>query len=143
MSFSGIFSSPMHQKVVLFIAAHEDALAEYHTLAGSGGFEAELARDGYEGLLLANLARPDLVVLDLRHPELDGLWILRRLRSGVGTRAVPVILVGASSEALVEAAHDGEGQRYVVDAQDSLRLLHIVRGLLGGPSHPAGAASAS
>jgi CheY-like chemotaxis protein len=142
MSFSGIFTSPIHHKVVLFIAAQEDALADYHALAKSGGFEAELARDGYEGLLLAQLARPDLVVLDLRHSELDGRWILRRLRSGVGTRALPVIVVGAG-DSVFEGTQDGEGRRYVVDAEDSLRLLHVVRGLLDTQPEPAGAVNAS
>jgi CheY-like chemotaxis protein len=139
MAFSGIFTSPVHHKVVLFIAPQEDTLLEYHALARSGGFEAELARDGYEGLLLAHLARPDLVVLDLRDPELDGRWIVQRLRSSVGTRALPLIIVGVPGDSILDVTPEGAGRLHVVDRDESLRLLHVVRALLVGPSQPEGA----
>jgi CheY-like chemotaxis protein len=130
---SGIYSSAPTHKVVLFIAAHEDALIGYHALAKSGGFESELARDGYEGLLLAHLARPDVIVLDLRDSGLDGRWILHRLRAGVGTRALPIVVVGVSGAAIFDVAHDrSAGRLYAVDPDDHPRLLHVVGGLLEG-----------
>jgi CheY-like chemotaxis protein len=139
MPWSGIFGTPVAHKVVLFIAAQEDALLGYHALAKAGGFESELARDGYEGLLLAHLARPDVVVLDLRDPGLDARWILHRLRSGVGTRALPVVVVGGAGEDILDAAHDGGGQLYAIDPDDRVRLLHVVGGLLEAPPHSSSA----
>jgi CheY-like chemotaxis protein len=56
------------------------------------GFEVVEASDGAEALRLARDVRPDLVVLDLLMPELDGLEVLRLLRAEDGTRDTPVLL---------------------------------------------------
>jgi len=53
------------------------------------------ARDGYEALLRLQEARPDLVVLDLRMPRVDGLGVLRWLASNRRCAAVPVIVMTA------------------------------------------------
>ena len=61
------------------------------------GYSAATAADGLEAIRLADLRRPDLVVLDLMLPGLDGLEVLRRLREGDGART-PVILLTAKGE---------------------------------------------
>ena len=61
------------------------------------GYEALTAADGAEALRLAELRNPDLVVLDLMLPEVDGLEVMRRLHGG-GGRPVPVILLTARGE---------------------------------------------
>ena len=60
------------------------------------GYEVEVARDGRCGLELARAWGPDLVVLDLMLPELDGLHVLRTLRSE--GRATPVLLLTARGQ---------------------------------------------
>lgn len=54
------------------------------------------AVDGKEGLLRARVERPDLVVLDLRLPEMDGYEVLARLGDDPQTSAIPVVVVTAS-----------------------------------------------
>ena len=61
------------------------------------GFAVERAMDGLEALRLAELHRPDLVVLDLMLPGLDGFEILRRLRERPG-KPVAVIMLTARGE---------------------------------------------
>jgi len=61
------------------------------------GFETQRARDGREALLLFRRFAPDLVLLDLMIPELDGLELTRRLRA---ESAVPIIMVTAKSAEL-------------------------------------------
>jgi DNA-binding response OmpR family regulator len=61
------------------------------------GFEALAAADGLEALRLAELHRPDLVVLDVMLPGMDGIEVMRRLQEGTG-RPVPVILLTARGE---------------------------------------------
>lgn len=133
MSGSGVYDRG-EQKCILFIAADDDALLAYHAIAQSMGLEAELARDGHEGLLLANLARPDLVILDLRHPELNGDWIIRRLRAAAGTRVLPVVVVGAEGDMILHPLRSGGDRIYAVDAEDPSGLLKIMRALLA-PGH--------
>lgn len=61
------------------------------------GYATVQAADGAEALRLAESADPDLVVLDLMLPKLDGLEVMRRLHEGDG-RPVPVILLTARGE---------------------------------------------
>ena len=61
----------------------------------SAGFDCSSASDGRSGLQVATQDRPDLVLLDVMLPELDGLSVCRRLRREVG---VPVILLTARAE---------------------------------------------
>src|SRR5262245_21842967 len=61
------------------------------------GYETLTASDGSEALSLAGQHDPDLVVLDVMLPELDGLEVMRRLHDGEG-RPVPVILLTARGE---------------------------------------------
>jgi DNA-binding response OmpR family regulator len=59
------------------------------------GFAVSTARDGNEALMRARQERPDLIVLDLGLPELDGLEVTRRLRRDSG---VPIIMLTARHE---------------------------------------------
>jgi two-component system, OmpR family, response regulator ResD len=61
------------------------------------GYSAATAGDGLEAIRVAGERRPDLVVLDLMLPELDGLEVLKRLRDGENGRT-PVIVLTAKGE---------------------------------------------
>ncbi|MEJ7789196.1 MAG: response regulator transcription factor [Thermoleophilaceae bacterium] len=63
------------------------------------GYETRVASDGPEALSLAAAARPDLVVLDLMLPGMDGLEVMRRLRETFAPRPPSVILLTARGEA--------------------------------------------
>src|SRR3989442_9753048 len=62
------------------------------------GFRCRTATNGLDALREAKTAVPDLVVLDLMLPELDGLEVCRRLRSDTSTAAVPIIMLTAKSD---------------------------------------------
>src|SRR2546426_11773108 len=62
------------------------------------GFRCRTATNGPDALREAKTAVPDLVVLDLMLPELDGLEVCRRLRSDTSTAAVPIIMLTAKSD---------------------------------------------
>ena len=59
------------------------------------GFAVSTARDGHEALMRAHQERPDLIVLDLGLPQLDGLEVTRRLRRDSG---VPIIMLTARDD---------------------------------------------
>jgi CheY-like chemotaxis protein len=59
------------------------------------GYDVLVAEDGREGLALADAHQPDLILMDLGLPEIDGWECVRRLRSTVSTRAIPVIALTA------------------------------------------------
>jgi two-component system phosphate regulon response regulator PhoB len=62
------------------------------------GYEALLARDGQDGLRQAQLKAPDLIVLDLMLPIVDGLEVCRRLRSQHATQEIPILMLTAKAE---------------------------------------------
>jgi len=62
------------------------------------GYEVALAHDGQEGLRKAQMQLPDLILLDLMLPKLDGLQVCRELRAGERTRHVPILMLTAKAE---------------------------------------------
>ena len=62
------------------------------------GFQVDTARDGGEGLRMARERQPDLVLLDLMLPDLDGLEVCRRLRQDEELSDMPIIMVTAKGE---------------------------------------------
>jgi CheY-like chemotaxis protein len=63
-----------------------------------GGYRVLAAADGEAALALVRRARPDVVLLDLRLPGLDGWELLERLRSDAALEHVPVVVVTASAD---------------------------------------------
>lgn len=68
------------------------------TLEASGFANVRTAADGEEGLRIARKQLPDLILLDLMLPGIDGLTVCRRLKSEESTRNIPVIMLTAKSE---------------------------------------------
>jgi two-component system cell cycle response regulator DivK len=63
------------------------------------GFDVVTAPDGREGLRMAERERPDVILMDLGLPEIDGWECVRRLRAAEPTRAIPVIALTAHAMA--------------------------------------------
>ncbi len=79
----------------------EDDLALAEILAYNirqAGFEVLLARDGMDGLRQAQLKNPDLVILDLMLPFMDGLEVCKKLRADASTSEILVLMLTAKSE---------------------------------------------
>jgi two-component system alkaline phosphatase synthesis response regulator PhoP len=74
------------------------ALSLRYCLENEGDFSVEVAHDGELGLRQARKSRPDLLLLDLALPGMDGTAICRRLRQDEDTAAMPVIMLTARVE---------------------------------------------
>jgi len=66
------------------------------------GYEVLTASDGQEGLRKAQMHLPDLVLLDLMLPVMEGLVVCRQLRAGAQTRRIPILMLTARSEEVDE-----------------------------------------
>lgn len=62
------------------------------------GYQVELARDGIEALEKAQVDTPDVIILDVMMPRMDGIEFCRTLRSHAVLRSVPVLMLTAKSE---------------------------------------------
>jgi two-component system, OmpR family, phosphate regulon response regulator PhoB len=90
--------TPMAQPRILIIEDERgltQALTWYFT---HEGFEVSVADDGKDGLRKAQSTLPDVVLLDINLPGLNGLEVCRELRAGERTREIPVIMITAKTE---------------------------------------------
>jgi phosphate regulon transcriptional regulator PhoB len=89
---------PAASATVLVVEDEPDiaALVRYH--AEKAGFRCLAAADGATGLRLVREQRPDLVVLDLMLPGLDGLEVCRQLRRDPATAGIPIVMLTAKAE---------------------------------------------
>jgi DNA-binding response OmpR family regulator len=95
------------------------------------GYQTLVANDGQEGLRQAKLRTPDLVVLDLMLPMVDGLEICRRLRADPVTRNILVLMLTAKSEETDEVVGFSVGTDDYVAKPFSVKvLLERIRALL-------------
>lgn len=116
----------------VFVVEDDGSIAELIAYAlRSGGFAVETFGDGEQ--LLAALAGtlPDLVLLDIMLPGLDGLRVLRRMRDSVRTAAVPVIMLTAkASEYDKVVGLDCGADDYIAKPFGVMELLARVKALL-------------
>ena len=89
------------------------------------GFEAEVASDGLAGLEKMKLFHPDLVVLDVMMPRMDGYGFIREIKKDPKLRSVPVIVLTARE--MMRDVFMQEGiQDYVVKPYEPEELLKIL-----------------
>jgi DNA-binding response OmpR family regulator len=122
---------------ILIIEDNEDLAFGLRTTLEFDGYDVVVAPDGEEGLAAAARARPDLVVLDLMLPGLDGYGVLRELRRGGD--AVPVLVLTArAEESDVVLGFDLGADDYVTKPFSTVELLARVRALLRRTTPAAG-----
>lgn len=61
----------------------------------SYGFQISQARDGIEGVAIATATRPDVIVMDLAMPRMDGVEATRRIKNDPATRSIPIVVLTA------------------------------------------------
>jgi len=76
---------------ILYIEDNEQSRYLVAFLLNAGGYEVFQARDGNEGLEAAGRCRPDLILLDIQLPALDGYAVARRLRDNPALAETPVV----------------------------------------------------
>jgi DNA-binding response OmpR family regulator len=91
------------------------------------GYDVLSAADGAEGLDQARAGSPDVIILDVMMPKMNGLEVLAALKADAGTDTIPVILLSAKAQAGdVQAGLDRGADAYVTKPFDPLDLLERV-----------------
>jgi CheY-like chemotaxis protein len=110
-----------------------DALA--HLLV-SEGYEAQSANDGESGLEKAHEMRPDVIVLDLNLPGIDGKQVIETIRGDGPLRDVPILVVTGDEDKAAQAAVDLGADGYLTKPVEFDDLINAISGM---KSKPAGA----
>jgi two-component system cell cycle response regulator DivK len=122
---------------ILYVEDNEDNIYMLKTRLARAGFTVLIATDGPQGVAMAADERPDLILMDLSLPVLDGWEATRRIKAAPETRHIPVI-------ALTSHAMTGDREKALAAGCDDFdtkpvewpRLLGKIRALA-----PAGSAS--
>ena len=95
------------------------------------GYEILTAADGEEALAAVREHLPDLVLLDVMMPKLDGIEVCRRIRADAALPFIPIVLVTAKSDPKdVVAALEAGGDEYLTKPVDQAALLARVKSML-------------
>jgi putative two-component system response regulator len=95
---SGILTPITRRSRVLVVDDTESVRSLFRKLLSSDGHDVVAAADGAAALEAVQLHRPDVVLLDVDMPTMDGLEVCRRLKADPGTRLTPVVMVTGQTD---------------------------------------------
>ncbi len=97
------------------------------------GYEVTGAMGGREGLEVIAREKPDLVLLDLMMPDMDGWEVYQKMKAGEATRGIPVIVVTAKAQSIdkVLGLHIAKVDDYITKPFGPQELLESVEKVMG------------
>lgn len=117
--------------LILVVDDSADNLAVISLFLQQQGYRVVTANNGEDGVNVATQTLPNLILMDINLPELDGLGATRRIRETEGLRDVPVIAITAfGTEGFQRAAYDVGVSGYLTKPIDLDRMHQLIARLL-------------
>jgi len=125
-------------KRILVVDDERDIIKALTVRLKSKGYRVFGALGGAQGIFMANKEIPDLIILDIRMPDMDGFSVVEALKQSGQTSRIPIIFLTGSPERDADERAMGLGARfYIKKPYDPEELLDAVkRALEGVPSNP-------
>lgn len=124
----------MGRKRLLIVEDEKDMMEMLTFRLEAAGFEVIQAHDGQEGLDKAYSQNPDLILLDLMLPRVDGYKVCRELKSDVKYKRIPIaILTARATEKEKTLGLECGAEAYIIKPFDPAALMHTIKKLLGEP----------
>ncbi len=121
----------MPQRRVLFVDDEAVVVGLMKTRIESRGFLAETAMDGLSGIEKAKTWHPDLILLDIAMPGMDGYETCRRLKTLKETASIPVVLFTAVQNAQLESLAQKAGASKVIQKPFIDQVFKAIAEILG------------
>jgi CheY-like chemotaxis protein len=122
----------MSRKKVLIVDDSNTVLMVEKIILGRAAYDIVAAADGLEAVEKARSEKPDLILMDLMMPRLDGFGATKAIREDPSTREIPIVIVTTKSEAArVETAMKLGCQDYTTKPIHGPELLAKIRTLIG------------
>lgn len=126
--------SDLPRKTVLLVEDNEDNLVVYRTILEHVGYQVVEARDGEEGVSRAHSERPDIILMDISIPKMDGWEATVRLKGHEDTAEIPIIALTAHAleedrAKAMRAGCDG----YLAKPVEPRRVVQEVEKFIGPP----------
>lgn len=119
-------------KKILVVEDTEDNRQILRDLLGMAGYEMVEAHDGAEGVVMAERHRPDLILMDIQMPVMDGYEATRRIKAIPELKAIPVVAVTSYALSGDEARTREAGcDAYIAKPYSPRQLLAKVREIIG------------
>jgi signal transduction histidine kinase len=115
---------------ILVVDDTRDNLILVQTILEDEGYEIDLVSDGISGLNQVAQTPPDLILLDVMMPGMDGYEVTRRIRNNTSLAYIPILLVTAFHECSVVEGLDAGADDFIRKPFDTEELLARVRSLL-------------
>ena len=124
------------KKTVVCIEDEPEMIDLVKLILGRKGFELVGAVGGREGLDTVRKLKPDLVLLDLMMPDMDGWEVYQQMKADDELKDIPVVVVTAKAQSIdkVLGLHIAKVDDYVTKPFGPQELLHSVRKVLGLPT---------
>jgi two-component system cell cycle response regulator DivK len=121
-------------KRILVVEDQEDLRGVLRDLLTGSGYVVAEAANGQAGVDITRSERPDLVLMDIQLPIMDGYEATRQIKTDANLKATPVIAVSSyAMKGDEEKARAAGCDHYVTKPYSPVQLLRIIRGFLGNP----------
>jgi CheY-like chemotaxis protein len=134
----------MSAKTVLIVEDNELNMKLVKALLGMEAFQILEAGDAERGLEIARGSRPDLILMDIQLPGMDGLTAISILKKDDALKAIPVLaLTSYAMEGDAKRARDAGADGYITKPIDTRAFRETIRNLLTGAQPGAGLSPAA
>ena len=118
--------------IILVVDDEPDIVRVVSRIMEARGHTVRTAHDGTEALAQVRAERPDVIILDLNLPGMNGFEVTSRLRADESTRTIPIVMMTAAYVSIDDArrGHTGGADEYVVKPFLREVLIHNVERLL-------------
>lgn len=119
-------------KKILVVEDTEDNRQILRDLLGMAGYQMVEAHDGAQGVAMATEHRPDLILMDIQMPVMDGYEATRRIKADPALKAIPIVAVTSYALSGDEAKTREAGcDSYIAKPYSPRQMLAKVREILG------------
>jgi two-component system alkaline phosphatase synthesis response regulator PhoP len=124
------------KKKILLVDDDPDFVEAVRVIVESGGYEVRVAYDGQEGLEAVAAEKPDLIVLDVMMPVMNGHAACARLKADKATASIPIILLTAVADRVTTSTYthrdmlESEAEDYMPKPVEPAELLALIKSWL-------------
>ncbi len=124
------------KKKILLVDDDPDFVEAVRVIVESGGYDVRVAYDGQEGLEAVAEEKPDLIVLDVMMPVMNGHATCARLKADKATASIPIILLTAVADRVTTSTYthrdmlESEAEDYMPKPVEPAELLALIKSWL-------------
>ncbi len=122
----------MTRKKILLVDDAETILMMERMILNKAGYELITAKNGEDAVSKAAAERPDLILMDVVMPKMNGFEACKQIRANDATKTIPIIMVTTRGEAeSVESGFESGCDEYVTKPINGLEIVSKVKSALG------------